>query len=132
MTQIFEGTWSYRSLLNNPDLNASFDSLRFGMGTLVLAAAQGNAVTGSIGGPGWSLAITGTHSPGDPARLQLEGRGMIENEEWVYAYLGYLVPTWPKSVDQRDTIAGSVMRVVPHSNGQAPAGFVASFYAVRQ
>lgn len=128
----FEGSWSYRSLLNNPDLTASFNSLRFGMGTLVLAAAPGKGVSGSIGGPGWSLAITGILTPGDPTRLQLEGRGVIDNEEWVYAYLGYLVPIWPKSVEQRDSIAGSVMRVVPHSQGEAPAGFVATFYAVKQ
>ena len=102
------------------------------MGTLVLVATAGNGISGSIGGPGWSLAITGTVTPGNPTRLQLEGRGMIENEEWVYAYLGYMVPSWPKGVDQFDAIVGSVIRVIPHSNDQAEAGFVASFYGVRQ
>jgi hypothetical protein len=132
MPQKFEGTWSYRSLLNNPDLSVDFNSLRFGMGTLVLSAGKDGSVSGSIGGPGWSLAITGTAKTGDPEQVLLEGRGMIDNEEWVYAYLGYVVPAWPNGVDQRDVIAGSVIRVVPHSNGQATAGFVASFYAVRQ
>lgn len=30
------GTWTYRSLLNNPDPNVPFNDLAFGVGTLVL------------------------------------------------------------------------------------------------
>ena len=44
---------------------------------------------------------------------------------------------WPGSTDQlqRPAIAGSVLRVIPHSSGDggtSPAGVVASFYAVKQ
>jgi hypothetical protein len=130
MPQKFEGAWSYRSFRNNPDLAVEFNQLRFGAGTLALAAGANGSVTGTIGGPGWSLAITGTATAGDPERIELEGRGVIEKEEWVYAYRGYVVPAWPNGIDQRDAIVGSVIRVVPH--GGNPAGFVASFYAVRQ
>lgn len=56
---------------------------------------------------------------------------MIGGEEWVYDYLGYLVPAWPNGRDQAETIVGSVVRAVPHSGGQAAAGFTATFHAVR-
>ena len=42
------------------------------------------------------------------------------------------VPIWPNGVDQRAAIVGSVIRTVPHNNGQARAGYVASFIAVKQ
>ena len=48
------------------------------------------------------------------------------------------MPDWPNGVQQRAAIVGSVVRTIPHSgavkDGQktiAPAGVVASFYAVR-
>ena len=67
----FAGTWSYRSLINDPDLQTAFNDLQFGAGPLDLQEPQ----TGQIG--------------------------------------------------------GSVIRTVAHSGGQAPAGFSATFYAVR-
>ena len=61
---------------------------------------------------------------------------MVSGAEWIYDYIGWLVPAWPNSDGrlQRDAIVGSVVRTIPHSNGQggtSPAGVVASFYAVR-
>lgn len=53
-------------------------------------------------------------------------------EEWVYDYLGYLVPVWPNGVDQRPAIVGSIVRTKPHSMGNAPAGYVAQWIAVKQ
>lgn len=44
----------------------------------------------------------------------------------------YLVPIWPHGINQRPAMMGSVIRTVPHSGGQAKAGGVASFIAVRQ
>lgn len=67
--------------------------------------------------------------PGDPVELQFTGKGEVAGETWIYSYRGYVVPNWPNGVDQRDAIVGSV---VPHSHGTAVAGYVASWYAVRQ
>lgn len=66
----------------------------------------------------------------------LSGKGLVGGEEWIYDYIGWLVPVWPASTDARDrsAIVGSVTRTIPHSSGNggvAPAGVVASFYAVR-
>jgi hypothetical protein len=40
------------------------------------------------------------------------------------------MPLLPDGVDQRSAIAGMVIRTLPHSDGTAKAGVVASFIAV--
>jgi hypothetical protein len=133
----FVGTWTYRSLLNDPDVNTDFNNLEFGRGTLVITAPSPATLGGTIGGPGWSLDLHGSIGYGSPAQVRFQGRGLVSGEEWVYDYIGWLVPVWPNSNDtlQRAAIVGSVVRTIPHSGGQpgtvAPAGVVASFYAVR-
>jgi hypothetical protein len=69
-------------------------------------------------------------------QVRFQGKGLVSGELWVYDYLGWLVPVWPNSDPslQRAAIVGSVVRTVPHGSGDggtAPAGVVASFYAVR-
>ena len=134
----FVGTWTYRSLLNDPDINQDFDKLEFGRGNLVIEEAAPELLTGTIGGPGWSLALHGSRAYGSPMQVRFQGKGLVSGEEWVYDYIGWLVPVWPNSdaTLQRPAIVGSVTRTVPHSSGSdggtAPAGVVASFYAVRQ
>jgi len=132
MTSPFVGSWSYRSFQNNPDLAVSFDALRFGAGTLALTEPTFGQVSGTLGGPGWSLALAGHYTYGNPNHARFQGSGDIDGERWVYDYVGYLVPAWPNGVNQTAAIVGSVIRTLPHSNGQAAAGFVASFIAVRQ
>jgi hypothetical protein len=133
----FVGTWTYRSLLNDPDVNTDFDKLEFGRGTLVIAAPSSDTLGGTIGGPGWSLDLHGSIGYGSPAQVRFQGRGLVGGEEWVYDYIGWLVPVWPNSNEtlQRSAIVGSVVRTIPHSAGApgtvAPAGVVASFYATR-
>jgi len=128
------GKWSYRSLLNNPDLAVEFNMLRFGMGTLDLIEAApedaGGNIGGTIGGPGWSLNLSGSYDVDFLTRFTFQGRGVLGGEEWVYDYAGILVPDWPHGVDQVPALVGSVIRTEQH--GTAPAGLVASWYAVRQ
>ncbi|MFL6276712.1 MAG: hypothetical protein ACJ74G_16105 [Blastocatellia bacterium] len=132
----FVGTWTYRSLLNDPDINTDFDKLEFGRGTLVITAPSSDALGGTIGGPGWSLDLHGSIGYGSPGQVRFQGRGIVGGEEWVYDYIGWLVPVWPNSNDslQRAAIVGSIVRTIPHSGSQPgtvnPAGVVASFYAV--
>ncbi len=131
----FVGKWTYRSLLNDPDVNTAFNDLEFGRGTIEIADGPMNALSGTIGGPGWSLALKGSRSYGNPMQARFEGVGLVGGEKWIYDYEGYLVAPWPDGVNQRPAIVGSVIRTIPHSGGQpgtvAPAGVVASFYAVR-
>jgi hypothetical protein len=134
----FVGKWAYRSLLNDPDLTKTFNDLEFGAGTIAIEDAPVQSLAGTIGGSGWSLRLQGSRQYGTPMRLRFQGVGIVGGEQWIYDYEGYLVPDWPNGVQQRAAIAGSVIRTIPHSgaskNGQttiAPAGVVASFYAVR-
>lgn len=128
---VFEGSWTYRSYVNNPDQNAQPNQLLFGMGTLVLNQPEPGILSGTLGGEGWSLNLVGNASGTDSMHLRWQGRGEIGGEIWVYDYLGYVIPDWPNGVDQTDAIVGTIIRTEPHSNGQAPAGVVASWIAVR-
>jgi hypothetical protein len=131
------GTWTYRSVLNDPAVDTDFGKLEFGRGTLVITAPSPDTLGGTIGGPDWSLDLHGSIGHGSPAQVRFQGRGQVGGEEWIYDYIGWLVPVWPNSNDrlQRAAIVGSVVRTIPHSGGApgsvAPAGVVASFYAVR-
>jgi hypothetical protein len=133
----FVGTWTYRSLLNDPDVNSDFTALEFGRGTLKITADAAGTLGGTIGGPGWSLNLHGSFGFGSPMQVRFEGRGLVGGEEWVYDYIAWLVPIWPNSNArlQRPAFTGSVVRTIPHSSGKdggtAPAGVAASFYAVR-
>ncbi len=131
------GSWTYRSLLNDPNSALSFDKLEFGVGTIVINNDEASELlTGSIGGEGWSLTLHGSRAYGSPSQVRFEGKGLVSGELWIYDYIGWLVPVWPNSTDQlqRPAFVGSVIRTIPHSNGNggtAPAGVVASFYAVK-
>src|SRR5271166_2168041 len=106
----FTGTWTYRSLLNDPDASTPFDKLQFGVGTIVIDDAGAEVLAGNIGGPGWSLDLRGSRSYGSPAQVRFQGRGLVGGEEWIYDYIGWLVPVWPSSTDEldRSAIVGSV------------------------
>jgi len=128
------GKWTYRSLLNNPDLSTDFNALEFGRANLVLKI-NGGTIAGTIGGPGWELKLHGALQLGNPATLWFQGSGTVGGAPWIYDYLGYLVPQIPNGISQPPAITGSVTRAIPHPDGQggtSPAGVVASFYAVRQ
>ena len=131
----FVGTWTYRSFLNNADVNKPFNDLEFGRGTIVIEEAPMQSLKGTIGGPSWSLTLTGVRAYGNPMYARFQGVGQVKGEQWIYDYEGYLVPDWPNGVDQIAAIVGSVIRTIPHSGSQPgtvnPAGVVASFYAVR-
>jgi hypothetical protein len=136
----FVGSWSYRSFNNDPDLSIAFNDLQFGLGTIVIKEAPMQLLQGTIGGDGWSLTLKGAREYGNPMHVRFQGTGIINGEQWVYDYDGYLVPAWPNGVQQVPAMVGSIVRTVPHSGsppkggGPAPvhpAGVVASWYAVR-
>jgi hypothetical protein len=129
------GTWTYRSLLNNPDLSVSFDSLEFGRGNLKIEISESNAITGKIYDTGWELELKGGIQYGAPATLWFQGSGVVSGAPWIYDYLCYLAPHIPNGVNQVPALTGSVTRAIPHPDGNggiSPAGVVCSFYAVLQ
>lgn len=137
----FVGKWTYRSFLNDPNLaipsggDVDVNPLLFGYGTIVIEEAAPQLLIGTIGGSGWSLKLHGSRAYGSPMQVRFQGKGVVSGAEWIYDYIGWLVPVWPNSDEtkQRPAIVGSVTRTIPHpsgNGGMAPAGVVASFYAV--
>jgi hypothetical protein len=132
---VFVGKWSYRSWLNDVNLSTPPDQLLFGSGTIEIVEAPSQILSGSIGGAGWHLDLHGSRSYGNPMTVSFQGKGKISGAEWIYAYVGYLVPEWPEGVNQKTAMVGSIVRVIPHPSGNggvAPAGVTASWYAVKQ
>ena len=135
MLEPFLGTWTYRSWVNDPDINSDFAALEFGRATLSIIEAGPAEIGGTIGGPGWSIALHGTVDVGSPMHASFQGVGVIGGARWVYDYVAWRAPDWPGSgPDQQvPALVGSVIRTVAHPTGGggiAPAGVVASFYAV--
>lgn len=130
------GTWTYRSFLNDPDLATDFDALEFGRGNIRIDEAPAGVLVGKIYDTGWALALNGSINGGYPGVVRFQGRGVVGGEEWIYDYLGFVVPPWPNGVDQRPAMTGSIVRTIPHSGNApktvAPAGVVCSWIAVRQ
>src|SRR5690349_10187691 len=129
------GLWTYRSLLNNPDLSVDFNSLEFGRGNLKIEASSEGILTGKIYDTGWELDLRGSFQYGNPATLWFQGKGIVSGSLWIYDYLCYAVPHIPNGVKQVPALVGSVTRAIPHPDGQggtSPAGVVCSFYAVLQ
>jgi hypothetical protein len=131
----FLGSWTYRSFINDADVNKAFNDLEFGRGTITLTEAPYAALAGVIGGPGWSLSLKGSRAYGSPMQARFQGVGTVGGEKWIYDYIAYLIPDWPNGVNQAPALVGSVIRTIPHSSGvpgqMSPAGVVASFFAVR-
>ena len=137
----FVGTWSYRSFYNDPifhvdkDGNDDFNVLQLGFGNLAITQTGPQELGGTIGGDGWSLDLKGSMNFGNPGQARFQGKGTIGGNEWIYDYIGWLVPAWPNGIDQRRAIVGSIVRTIPHPSsggGVSPAGVVGSWYAVLQ
>ncbi|HYH67749.1 MAG TPA: Rid family hydrolase, partial [Urbifossiella sp.] len=126
------GKWTYRSFRSDPDQATEPNALLFGQGTLEFDTVSPDRVTGTLGGEGWQLNLTGRMEGTSPVTVRFQGKGVINGEEWVYDYAGYLVPRWPNGVDQRPAVVGSIVRTKAHSQGTAKAGYVAQWIAVRQ
>jgi hypothetical protein len=127
------GSWTYRSFVNDPTPGIPFNNLQFGEGELIVEAADPGSFSGRlVFSPTASMRLTGASSYGNPFAVRFQGRGDSPGiEDFVYDYVGYLVPVWPNGVDQRPAIVGSIVRTEPHSGGAEP-GFVASWIAVKR
>ena len=132
----FVGSWTYRSLLNDPDVNTDFNNLEFGRGTIVINEAPMQLLTGTIGGPGWSLKLKGSRAYGIPMQRALPGQGHRRRRgvDLRLLGLGWCRPGRTASAGGRRW-SGSVSAPSRISGGQpgtvSPAGVVASLYAVQ-
>ena len=129
------GTWTYRSFLADPNVATPFNNLEFGRGNITVVDAPVGTFKGRIFGPGWALELSGSIGYGTPWSVRFQGKGNVGGSQWIYDYIGWVVPAWPNGVDQRPAMVGSIVRTIPHpdgSGGTAPAGVVAQWIAVWQ
>jgi hypothetical protein len=138
-TALVAGKWTYRSYVNSPALVTDADSalaLIFGQGIFTFETTPSLAVSGTFDmGGGLVLDMKGAlRPPAGAAPLTLElvgsGRAGTRTEGWQYDYHAFMAHRWPNGVGQVPALVGSVIRAKPHDGN--PAGFVASFIAVRQ
>ncbi len=133
----FISDWTYRSFVSDPDPNTPFNDLQFAVADIKLEPSPFGELSGRLSFGADFLRLKGTATYGNPFTIRFQGvgatPGTIENgQPWVYDYLGFLAPAWPNGIDQRPAIVGTIVRTVPHSQGKAKAGYVASWIAVRQ
>ncbi len=134
--EFYEGRWTYRSLLDDPDVSKDFNALRFGAGIITFGAiAYDQILDGALDmGGGYQLSVRGEllRDVGGITGIRWTGTGIAgtPTEAWVYDYRGTRIQKWPEASGQADVIVGTVLRTVSH--GGAPAGFAASFYMVKQ
>jgi hypothetical protein len=132
----FNGSWTYRSLLNDADWKLSFDRLRFASAIMDLKTVGKDSIAGILywaDNPKQGLNITGKYYYQDTVTcysLMGTGTAALGTPGWQYDYKGTIVSQWPNGIKQADVLVGSAIRTKPH-NG-APAGFVATTYMVRR
>ena len=132
------GTWTYRSLTNDPDIATDFDKLEIRRAILVIDQDESGALAGTIGGPGEELTLYGGFGAGAGEPCRFRASGTVEGIAMVLDFLAFRAPVWPNSTpaQQRPALIGSVTRVISHATATpgviAPAGMVGSFYAVQQ
>lgn len=134
--KFYEGNWTYRSLLDDPDISKEFNDLRFGAGVITFGQiAYDQILDGKLDmGGGYELLLRGAllRNMGGIIGIQWTGTGVTgtSTEGWVYDYRGERTQDWSGAKDQADVIVGSVIRTVAHGDGAA--GFSATFYMVKQ
>jgi hypothetical protein len=133
------GKWTYRSFRNDPTpvdgdpqkaLGLFFAEAEFRFDLVSHTAFKGVIDWGSGG-----LDLAGTIKPGSadtPVAFAITGLGRkgTETDGWEYDYNGCIAYQWPAGVKQVPALVGSLIRAKPH--GGAPAGYTASFIAVKK
>lgn len=136
---MLDGKWTYRSYRNSAELVGNDAqkalALLFGEGIFEFTAITYVTFKGTLDmGGGYRLELDAELHPieGDSSvDIAITGRGVAgtPTEGWQYDYRGNFGHRWDDGVDQVPSFVGTVIRAKPH--GTAPAGYVASFIAVR-
>jgi hypothetical protein len=131
------GAWHYRSFLNEPKQVPDLNKILFGEGDLILEESPTGTISGTGDfGDGDTMSFRGSVNHGNWITVRIQGVGTgPNNKDWLYDYVGVVIPPWPNGTNQVQALVGSVVRSAPHSNGSGgvvPAGRVASFFALRR
>lgn len=139
------GTYTYRSFLNRPELVEDFNKLRFAELELRLVVDPEGTISGELvfpeplGAEPLTMDMVGKvlQVPAASAvAFTLTGKGRTETPiaDFHYEYDGSVLRHWETGINQRMTLAGTVLRAKDHGSGAglARAGQTASFLAVKR
>jgi hypothetical protein len=128
------GSWTYRSFINSPDVSKEFNELEFGRGELIIDCLAPGVFGGRLAfGDTYQFRLAGLSQFTLPCTLRFQGIGDTKDSDGqVYDYVGFFVPMWSNGIKQRPALIGSVVRTVPHDGGQAKAGHVSTWIAVKR
>jgi len=150
----FVGNWTYRSFENKPALDTPAEEVLLVAGDLrfEIECADDTSmaesddtyagleigcdkISGQLFFGELNLTVSGTVKSGDPPTIRFRATGVEDTftAGWIYDYLGYRAPSWPKGEAQRPAIVGTLIRTVAHvgSGGVIrPANYTLSFIAV--
>ena len=123
-----KGTWTYRFLADNPDPEASGDSLLLTSGEMVIESVVSGRIQGHFThGPTDTANFDGSVTFGNPTTLRIQVKG----EEGIRLDLvGYGISHWPNSSDQQSALVGSVIQTRDEDDSNVT--MVATWYAIRQ
>jgi hypothetical protein len=136
------GKWTYRSFHNRAEFVGGDQEkalkLIFAEATFTFEITSPTTLKGTIDWGSGGLDLQGTIRPagaGAPLTVEIIGTGRpgapgTGTAGWEYDYYAHLAYKWPNGIDQVPALVGTVIRAKPH--GDRPAGYVASFVAVKQ
>ena len=138
-SSLLVGSWTYRSFRNDPtpvdgDPQKAL-GLFFAEAEFRFEAVSNTTFKGVIDWGSGGLDLSGEIRPGNadtPVAFAIVGVGRpgSQTDGWEYDYNGCVAYKWPAGLNQVPALIGSLIRAKPH-NG-APAGYTASFIAVRK
>lgn len=128
------GRWTYRSFINDSDISKEFNTLEFGRAELIIEQLAPGIFGGRLSfGDNYQFRLTGWTDFTLPCTVRFQGAGDTKDSlGQIYDYIGYFSPMWSNGISQRPVLLGSVVRTVSHSDGQAKAGHVSSWIAVKR
>lgn len=131
------GTYTYRSFLNRPEPVEDFNKLKFAELELRLDVGAGGEISGElVFTDALSMEMVGRVSGESPVTFTLTGKGRPGTPiaDFHYEYDGRVLRHWENGINQRMTLAGTVLRAADHGSGAslARAGQTASFLAVKR
>ncbi|MGW4103667.1 hypothetical protein [Streptomyces sp. NPDC004976] len=131
------GTYTYRSFLNRPEPVDDFNKLRFAELELRLDVGADGEISGElVFTDSLSMNMIGRVSRESPVTLTLTGKGRPGTSiaDFHYEYDARVLRHWENGINQRLTLAGTVLRAADHGSGAglARAGQTASFLAVKR
>lgn len=106
------GLWTYQSWNNDGNLATALNNIAFGSGYIRVDTSAETEFKGRVYGPAsytdptpcrpqhsWQFKFNGSANYSASFIVHLQGKRVNGGNEWIYDYVGYLVPSWQNGID---------------------------------